>query len=67
VIGLRELSEAVDEVSKRLGHESRAFTLDTYGHLHPQRGRDVAAAFDRLVRERSEKGRQSRQPIRRVV
>ena len=31
VIGLRELGEAVDEVSKRLGHESTAFTLDTYG------------------------------------
>lgn len=52
VIGLRELGEWVDEVSKRLGHESTAFTLDTYGHLLPQRGRDVAAAFDRLVRER---------------
>lgn len=53
VIGLRELGEAIDEVSKRLGHESTAFTLDIYGHLLPQRGRDVATAFDRLVRERS--------------
>ncbi len=52
MIGLRELGEAVDEVSKRLGHESTAFTLDTYGHLLPQRGRNVAAAFDRLVRDR---------------
>jgi integrase len=52
VIGLRELGEAVDEVSKRLGHESTAFTLDIYGHLLPQRGKDVAVAFDRLVRER---------------
>jgi integrase len=53
VIGLRELGEAIDEVSKRLGHESTAFTLDIYGHLLPQRGRDVATAFDRLVRDRS--------------
>ena len=52
VIGLRELGEAVDEVSKRLCHESTAFTLDTYGHLLPQRGRDVAAAFDTLVKAR---------------
>jgi hypothetical protein len=52
VIGLRELGEAIDEVSKRLGHESTAFTLDTYSHLLPQRGRDVAVAFDKLVKER---------------
>lgn len=52
VIGLRELGEWPDEVSKRLGHESVAFTLDTYGHLLPQRGKDIATAFDRLVRER---------------
>ena len=52
VIGLRELGEWVDEVSKRLGHESTAFTLDTYGHLLPQRGKEIATAFDRLVRER---------------
>src|SRR5262249_18503905 len=37
VIGLRELGEWSDEVSKRLGHESTAFTLDTNGHLLPQR------------------------------
>ena len=71
VIGLRELGEAVDEVSKRLGHESTAFTLDTYGHLLPQRGRDVAAAFDRVVRERagvaSATTTQAARPIRRLV
>ena len=52
VIGLRELGEWPDEVSKRLGHTSVAFTLDTYGHLLPQRGRAVADAFDRLLAER---------------
>lgn len=52
VIGLRELGEWPDEVSKRLGHTSVAFTLDTYGHLSPARGRTVADAFDRLLRER---------------
>ncbi len=52
MIGLRGLGEWPDEVSKRLGHESVAFTLDTYGHLLPQRGKDIATAFDRLVRER---------------
>jgi len=56
VIGLRELGEAVDEVSKRLGHESTAFTLDIYGHLLAHRGRDVAAGFDRLVRQRRAAG-----------
>jgi hypothetical protein len=32
------------------------FTLDTYGHLLPQRGRDVAPGFDRLVRQRCDAG-----------
>jgi integrase len=52
VIGLRELGEWPDEVSKRLGHESVAFTLDTYGHLLPKRGKEIAASFDRLARKR---------------
>jgi integrase len=52
VIGLRELGEAIDEVSKRLGHTSVAFTLDTYGHLLPQRGRQTATAFDTLLKAR---------------
>jgi integrase len=52
VIGLRELGEWPDEVSKRLGHTSVAFTLDTYGHLLPQRGREAAEAFDRLLADR---------------
>ena len=52
VIGLRELNESPDEVSKRLGHESTAFTLDTYGHLLPERGAAVAGAFDRLLVKR---------------
>jgi integrase len=51
VIGLRELGEWPDETSARLGHSSVAFTLDTYGHLLPKRGVQVAAAFDRLLRE----------------
>jgi integrase len=46
------LGESPDEVSKRLGHESTAFTLDTYDHLLPHRGKDVATGFDRLVRKR---------------
>jgi integrase len=54
VIGLRELGEWPDETSRRLGHASTAFTLDTYGHLLPARGRTVAAAFDRLLTERRE-------------
>jgi integrase len=52
VVGLRELGEWPDEVSKRLGHESVAFTVDTYGHLLPHRGKEVASGFDRLVRQR---------------
>src|SRR5262249_16639974 len=52
VIGLRELGEWPDEASKRLGHTSVAFTLDTYGHLLPQRGQAVADAFDRLLADR---------------
>ena len=52
VIGLRELGKAIDEVSKRLGHTSVAFTLDTYGHLLPHRGRQTANAFDRLLQAR---------------
>ncbi len=49
VIGLRELGEWPDETSARLGHSSVAFTLETYGHLLPKRGKDIAAAFDRLL------------------
>jgi integrase len=52
VIGLRELGEWPDEVSKRLGHESVGFTLDTYSHLLPQRGKEIAIEFDRLVEKR---------------
>lgn len=52
VIGLRELGEWPDEVSRRLGHTSVAFTLDTYGHLLPARNRTLADAFDRLLQER---------------
>lgn len=54
VIGLRELGEWPDETSKRLGHTSVAFTLDTYGHLLPARGKTVAEAFDRLLQTRLE-------------
>lgn len=53
VIGLRELGEWPDEVSARLGHSSVAFTLETYGHLIPARGRAVANGFDKLIRARS--------------
>jgi integrase len=49
VIGLRELGEWPDETSARLGHSSVAFTLETYGHLLPKRGKAVAVAFDRLL------------------
>jgi integrase len=51
VIGLRELGEWPDEVCARLGHSSVAFTLDTYGHLLPKRGKQTAVAFDRLLQE----------------
>jgi integrase len=57
VIGLRELGEAIDEVSARLGHTSVAFTLDTYGHLLPQRGRQTATAFDTMLKGRRESAR----------
>jgi integrase len=57
VIGLRELHEAIDEVSARLGHTSVAFTLDTYGHLLPQRGRQTATAFDAMLQSRRESAR----------
>ena len=57
VIGLRELGEAIDEVSKRLGHTSVAFTLDTYGHILPQRGQQTASAFDALLKARREGAR----------
>ena len=48
VIGLRDVGEWPDETSARLGHSSVAFTLETYGHLLPKRGKAVAVAFDRL-------------------
>ncbi len=52
VIGLRELGEWPDECSRRLGHSSVAFTLETYGHLVPRRGVSIAGAFDELLRRR---------------
>jgi integrase len=55
VIGLRELGEWPDECTRRLGHSSVAFTLETYGHLLPERGQNIAAAFDRLIAERRSK------------
>lgn len=51
VIGLRELGEWPDETSARLGHSSVAFTLETYGHLLPKRGEEIAVSFDRLLRD----------------
>jgi hypothetical protein len=32
--------------------EAVAFTLDTYGHLLPQRGKEIATEFDRLLERR---------------
>ena len=55
MIGLRELGEWPDEYSRRLGQSSVAFTLETYGHLLPERGQNIAAAFDRLIAERRSK------------
>jgi integrase len=52
VLGLRVWGEGIDELSKRLGHTSVAFTIDTYGGLLPQRGRAVAAAFDAMLTSR---------------
>lgn len=61
VIGMREQGEWPDEVSRRLGHTSVAFTLDTYNHLLPERGHEVAAAFDRVLeRRRLERRREVR-------
>ena len=36
-------------VSRRLGHASAAFTMDTYGHLLPGMQRQAAEAFDHLI------------------
>ena len=41
---------------------SVAFTLETYGHLVPKRGESIAAAFDRLLAERSERRRRVTNP-----
>lgn len=36
-------------VSRRLGHASAAFTMDTYGHLLPGMQRQAAEVFDHLI------------------
>jgi len=36
-------------VAARLGHEKIQTTLDTYSHLYPNQGRDVADQLDKLV------------------
>jgi integrase len=39
-------------VSRRLGHASAAFTMDTYGHLVPGMQRQAAEALYHVIRSR---------------
>ena len=36
-------------ISERLGHSNIQITMDTYGHLMPNAGRDAADQFERLL------------------
>lgn len=38
------------EISRRLGHESIKTTIDTYGHLYPEKDMKLAGALKELRR-----------------
>ena len=46
---------SMKEISERLGHESIKTTLDTYGHLYPDKDVKLAEALNRLRRPGSKK------------
>lgn len=52
---LIEMGFSMKEISERLGHESIKTTLDTYGHLYPDKDVKLAEALNRLRRPGSKK------------
>lgn len=42
------------QVAERLGHEKIQTTLNTYSHLYPNQGRDLADKLDNLMRDEEE-------------
>lgn len=40
-------------ISKRLGHESIETTLDTYGHLYPNKQKEIASQLNNKFKEDS--------------
>ncbi len=47
---LIEMGVDIFEISKRLGHESIKTTIDTYGHLYPDKDLKLAGALNDLRR-----------------
>ncbi len=47
---LTEMGIDIYEISKRLGHESIKTTIDTYGHLYPDKDLKLAGALNDLRR-----------------
>lgn len=47
---LIEMGFSMKEISERLGHESIKTTLDTYGHLYPDKDVKLAEALNKLRR-----------------
>ena len=52
---LIEMGVPILEVRDRLGHEKVETTLNTYGHLYPNKQEAIAKSLDNLLCERSEK------------
>ncbi len=54
----------VKTVQARLRHASAKTTLDTYGHIWPDRDESTRAAVDAVITARTEQGRNSGDPIK---
>jgi integrase len=44
-------------VSRRLGHENEAFTMNTYGHITADQQEDAVARLDEYMAHKSHAGR----------
>jgi integrase len=51
-------------VQARLRHASTKTTLDTYGHIWPDRDESTRAAIEAVITARAEQGRNSDQAVR---
>lgn len=51
---LISMGYSIKQISERLGHESVKTTLDTYAHIYPEAGKELAEGLNKLRLQKSE-------------